>query len=50
MRNSFVFLRQEFRKQKLHKKLNHVNKSHALRDFQIRACAEWTYFESIFSS
>ena len=38
MKTSFVFVSQEIRKQKLHRKLNHVNRSHAFRDLQICAC------------
>ena len=48
MKTSFVFVNQEIRKQKLHKKCNRVSKSHAFLDFQICACAQWTYVESIF--
>ena len=40
MKTSFVFVNQEIRKQKLHKKCNCVNKSHAFLDFQICACAQ----------
>ena len=38
MKTSFVFVNQEIRKQKLHKKS--VSKSHAFLDFQICACAQ----------
>ena len=40
MKTSFVFVNQEIRKQKLHKKCNRVSKSHAFLDFQICACAQ----------
>ena len=40
MKTSFVFVNQEIRKQKLHKKCNRVGKSHAFLDFQICACAQ----------
>ena len=40
MKTSFVFVTQEIRKQKLHKKCNRVSKSHAFHDFQICACAQ----------
>ena len=33
MKTSFVFVSQEIRKQKLHKKYNRVNKSYAFRNF-----------------
>ena len=39
MKTSFVFVNQEIRKQKLHKKCNCVSKSHAFLNFQICACA-----------
>ena len=48
MSTSFVFVSQEIRKQKLHKKCNSVNKSHAFRNFQICASAQWTYVLLIF--
>ena len=40
MKTSFVFVNQEIRKQKLQKKCDRVNKSHAFLDFQICACAQ----------
>ena len=40
MKTSFVFVNQEIRKQKLHKKCNRVSKSHVFLDFQICACAQ----------
>ena len=40
MKTSFVFVNQEIRKQKLHKKCNRVSKSHPFLDFQICTCAQ----------
>ena len=40
MTTSFVFVNQEIRKQKFHKKCNRVSKSHAFLDFQICVCAQ----------